>query len=814
VFDPRAAAAGERAGTRYIRHFGHISDSVVIHHDGSVSAVLMADGFPFEQAGNQTLNGKHAVRAAMLRNIADGDVQLHEHLVQHDGVPPFPGGAIQHTTAYGAELARDYEATCLAGLRATTWLLTVTVRPRMNRITWRSALGLQPTAKDQERARRTGTALERRVSRLEDRVRAITSAMQPYGLRRLGVRVRNGVVFSEIAEAHRLVLYAAWEAVPLVAPGYLGSSIYTTRVVCGGSVFRIEKPGIPDDRSDQKPHGVVLGFRVYPTPWKVGMFDGLIGNARDEPLQFRFVLTNSLKFHSRSAAADKLAARQRHMETAGDRATSLAEELDDAMDAVERGEHVRGEHHCSLAIHVDRQADLEEAAATGRARMSDAGAVVTTEDAGLEGALFAQMPSAPDYLRARAGTIDSAAMAAMSSFHAHARGDERHHWGRPVYRMRTTGDTAYDRGWHLRDLGFTMRIGPAGSGKTTHMAFDIVMLDPLVGAKGGSQIVFDKDGANELTVRAMGGPYATLRRGLPCTAPLRALSDTPEDRAWLHQFIAGLAVADGRGAPDPQDNARLATALRFVMRLPATMRSIAGLREFLGRENAVGFGARLERWCRGNDLGWAFDADVDPIDFDAPVSGVDPTSLLNDTAVMPPMAAYLLHRASMVMDGRRAILHADEFRAYLPSPAFSKAFEDFALTGRKKNWSIDIATQQPEHILDHPIGPSIVGQCKTRLLYRNSDAQPGPYMDGLGCTVREFRAVSGDMLVGPHSVLIKREDRSVLCRFDLSDLPQHIAVLSGTERSVRLLHEIIAEHGTNPTIWLPIFRHRYSEAAQ
>jgi type IV secretion system protein VirB4 len=193
------------------------------------------------------------------------------------------------------------------------------------------------------------------------------------------------------------------------------------------------------------------------------------------------------------------------------------------------------------------------------------------------------------------------------------------------------------------------------------------------------------------------------------------------------------------------------------------------------------------------------------------VAGVDPTALLGDAAVMPPLAAYLLHRASLVMDGRRAILHADEFKAYLPDARFARAFEDFALTGRKKNWSLDIATQQPEHLLDHPIGPSLVAQCKTRLLYRNPDAREAPYIDGLGCTVREFRAVSSDMLAGPHSVLIKREDRSVLCRFDLSGLPQHIAILSGTERSIRMLHEVIAEHGTDPSVWLPAFRRRLPE---
>ena len=100
------------------------------------------------------------------------------------------------------------------------------------------------------------------------------------------------------------------------------------------------------------------------------------------------------------------------------------------------------------------------------------------------------------------------------------------------------------------------------------------------------------------------------------------------------------------------------------------------------------------------------------------------------------------------------------------------------------------------------------------MLFRNPDARPGPYRQGLGCTEREFQAVTQDMMAGPHSVLIKREDRSVLCRFDLSGLPRHLPVLSGTERSVRLLREVIARAGhEDPARWLDKFRHRLPEAA-
>ena len=44
--------------------------------------------------------------------------------------------------------------------------------------------------------------------------------------------------------------------------------------------------------------------------------------------------------------------------------------------------------------------------------------------------------------------------------------------------------------------------------------------------------------------------------------------------------------------------------LQQVMRLPPECRSFGELRAFLGQSDAKGPGARLERWCAGNSLGW------------------------------------------------------------------------------------------------------------------------------------------------------------------------------------------------------------------
>jgi type IV secretion system protein VirB4 len=825
MHDPNAAAAWERSGIEYVTHFSHIADDVGMTEDGTLFGTIECEGYPHDLAGNAALNAMFGLRCEVIRSIADADIEIYEHLVQHDGVPAFPA-QVQHRTVYGRELAADWERECLRGLRCVTWLITVMVRPGWQRPTLRNPFGRGKA----EQFRQPGYARERRQRRLENAMRAAMTAYEPYRARRLGVRIPQDspVVFDELAEAHQLVLSARWKPIPMVADGAMGASIYTQRVICSTGGFRFEVPGVPDEA---KPHGTMVGFRVYPRKWRIGMFDGLIG------LPFRFVLTNHYRFLGRSKAGDTMADRVRHMENAGDRAAeSLGADLDDAIQAVDRGEIAAGRHLWALAVHADCLAHLAGNASDASAVIVNAGGVPAVEDIGMEGAFWSQMPGAPTYLQARAASsLPSPALAAYSSLHAPARGDRKHYWKRPVYRARTIANTAYDMGWHIEDVGMRARFGPIGSGKTLDMAFDSVMLDPLMGGhvdahgKRGTQVIFDKDGASEILTKAMGGPVARLRLGDARgsgAAPGIALPNTAEARAWLHEFLTGIILDDGRGALTPVDDARLADGIAFTMRLPPGLRAevgaITSIRQYMTHGDPLGGGARLDKWCRGGALGWAFDGFTDEIDVDAPFASIDPTALLKHASVMPAMAAYCLHRVDQITDGRRLGIHADEFRAYLPDVRmvngaqemrFARGFENFALTGRKLEVFLDIATQQPEHVLSHPVGPSLIAQCKTRVLYRNPDADPDAYMKGLGCSARILQAVKRDMLVGPRSKIIMREDHAVRLVNDLSAIAHHIPILSARKNTVDLLADTIGNEGKDPAVFLPAFRRRLLEIA-
>lgn len=784
----------ERGADDYVPYVGHVAEQAVLKTDGSVFGILRLAGTPFALEDHAQRNGRHRFRNAVMRNIADDTITVVETMVRHDGVPPLPPGS--YRSAYAAEIEADYRSHVLAGReRINDWFVTVIVHPRAP--VTRGVNALRARMGRQREAPKANADLLRV---LDDRMLVLAKAYAEYAPMRLGLRGAGGVLFSEIAEALRLFITARFLPVPVVS-GSLGGSIYTDRVICGRRGFEVRTPARPS-------FGAMLGFKEYPDRTRPGMLNDLLA------ADCRLVLTNSFRFHSRASATGSLARKQVQMQNAGDRALSQVEALHGAMDDVASNLATMGSHHISVALHCDSLDELDRRAGEVRASLTNAGANVVVEDRGTEAAYWSQLPGNARW-RTRPGDISSRNLVGLSSLNNYPRGDTSEGWG-TLLRFLTSAGTTYDFGLHVGGVPHLALFGPSGSGKTVVLGLLVAALERAMAATCGTVVVFDKDNANEILVRALGGRYLTLRLGEDSgMAPLRALSNTPEARTWLLRFVVGLIRADGGPQPDAIELKRLAKAIAFQLRMPPATRSIAGLCDWLVGEGAGSAGKRLERWGRGGDLGWAFDGEVDEFDPDAGLVGVDFSALLGDDTVRGPAAAYLLYRIRAVIDGRRFVLAADEFWAFLPDERFARAFEDFALTLRKGNGALVFATQQPEHVLSHPVGATLVSNTPTKLLFANRDADQAAYCGGLNCTPGEFRAVNEDMLAGLRSVLVKRGGGSVICRVELPHaMAGHLAVLSGRASTVKLLRSIRKQCGTDdPAVLLPEFHRRLPEAA-
>ncbi|MCM8738844.1 VirB4 family type IV secretion/conjugal transfer ATPase [Azospirillum sp. A1-3] len=774
-------------------YLGHAAAETLLLDDGSLLAMLRLDGLAFETTDPAEITGRHAQRNLLLRNIASDRLVLASHVVRlttdgtdYPDTPCISGFAQALDAAYRARLQANR-------LFCNALFLSVLLRP---------ALAGERRIADLLLRRRRGdcrrSASPAGLEQLEAVVATLLQDLDAYHPRRLGLREANGILFSEPAEALRLVLTGQPVPVPLVN-GHLGGAIYTDRVIIGREAIEIRGPG-------GSSYAAAFGLREYPAITWPGMFDSVLA------APYRCVLTQSFGFLNKQAAQAILTRKQNQMVTAQDKAASQTAALSEAADLLASNAFVMGDHHLSLVTFADSLRALGEVAARARRDLAESGAVVTREDLALEAAYWAQLPGNMR-LRPRPGAVSSRNQAAMVSLHNYPSGSALGHWGAPLTLFRTSGGTAYRFHLHaptetVTDLGNVFVAGPAGSGKTTLMLFLAAMAE-----RQGAQVVFvDKDRGGEILARAVGGVYLVLPAGAASgLAPLKALSNTPGDLVFLKRLITGLVTEPGKGLP-PEEERRLDLGLRCVMALPRESRSLGELRAFLGQADPAGPGARLERWCAGAALGWVLDNATDALTLDAPFLGFDVTALLDDPLARGPVLAYLFHRIERLLDGRRLMLVIDEFWKALLDPGFRDLVNDKLKTIRKLNGLVVLGTQSPADALKSPIAHSIIEQCPTQILMPNPRADAADYREGLKLTGPEFQAVREDLTMGGRRFLLKQGTASVGCELDLSGLDEFVAVLSARAGTVRLMERLIAERGPAPDAWLPAFRQLWHTA--
>jgi len=377
----------------------------------------------------------------------------------------------------------------------------------------------------------------------------------------------------------------------------------------------------------------------------------------------------------------------------------------------------------------------------------------------------------------------------------------------PYYFSLHASDPSDPDGGSRKDIGHTLICGPTGSGKTVFIGFLVAMLS----RQGATQIIFDKDRGLEILTRAMGGEYLALRNGMatgfnPLQLPVSAAS-TEFLKSWLALLVRPVHA----GALTAREQTDLDQALRGTLALEWPVRRLSRLIEFLDATDLEGIYARLSRWCevtRG-DYAWVFDNPEDSIVARLAgntIVGFDVSEFLDNAVTRPAVTAYLFHLVRQLLDGRKLVCWMDEFWRLLADAAFESFAKDGPKTWRKLNGVMCLATQSASDVLQSPISRTIVEQTPTKVFFPNSDADAAEYMEGFGLSEREFRLLKEQLEPGSRKFLIKQGHYSVVCQLDLKGFDAELAVISGRANSVERMHRIIAELGSDPSLWLPTFR--------
>ena len=774
------AAHKEVAAGVHLPYLAQVDDHTLLTRNGQMMQVIKLDGLPFETIGRADLDSRLAVRDAMFQSIGSSRFAIVHHVVRRAVEPVFEG-------RFGDPFSTSLDA-AWQGRLATRRLfvndlyLTLVVRPLRGRAGWaEKLLGVAGSRSDQGER---GADL-RLLSQAREQLMA---ALEPYGPTLLTAYDLPSGLASQQLEF--LATLFNGTATPMLLPtGDLGHAVPRRTISFGADTIEL---GPVDGEPPE--FAAILSAKDYPGATSAGMLDDIYR------LPFAMQVTQSFAFVDRGPAQERMDLALRRMRSADDAAVSLRTELTLAKDEVAAGRALFGEHHLTVLIRATSLAELDASIGEVQASLSDCGFVAVREELGLEAAFWAQFPGNFGYI-ARRALVSSANFAGFASAHNFPVGKASgNHWGDAVTLFETTSAGPYFFNFHRGDLGNFTIIGPSGSGKTVVLGFLLAQArrySPRI-------IFFDKDRGAEIFLRAIGGVYDTLRPGNPTRLNPLALPDTPGNRRFLSDWVAKLATGD-REPPTVEEEGWISDAIDASYAGPPEHRRLRYLAElFRGRDRASGndIAARLAPWHSGGEHAWLFDNQLDGLELDAETIGFDMTAILDQPALRSPTMLYLFHRVEERLDGKPTIIVVDEGWKALDDEVFVARIRDWEKTIRKRGGIVGFATQSASDALESKIASAIVEQAGTQIFMANAAAQASDYIDGFGLTSHEYELIRS-MPETARAFLVKHGADSVVVRLNLASEPDLLTVLSGRERTVRLLDGIRDKVGDSPDAWLP-----------
>jgi type IV secretion system protein VirB4 len=625
---------------------------------------------------------------------------------------------------------------------------------------------------------------EDQLRQLDDMLRLLVNELRAYQPRRLGVRLQNRMTFSEIAETVVWITTGVWRPIGITT-GRLGEAMFSEHIEVGWDSLKFIAPG-------NVHFAAMFAMQLYPAETHPFMLTQLLASS------YQCTIQHSFRFVPTTAALEIIQRKNFFMTKANDPAKSQVASLQFLADEISSGRVVMGDHSCSVLVFADTEQALERTAAVAWTDLAESSAKIVRETLALKPAFLAAIPG-NEHLRPRGGYVTSRNQVSFAPMFAYPPGPERGHWGPPVAVFRSPAGTPVWFHWQQDDVGNTLVTGETGSGKTTLVALLIVM------TSGRAKVIaLDHKRGWNLLFHAMGGRYTVLGSGLPNFAPLKSLSDTPEDLAFLVDLIRGCIVSDRGPELTPDQDRRLALGIRMVMSLPPEDRSLWEVRCFLGID-PNGAGARLEKWCHGKELGWVIDAPEDAISFTGRLCALDTTSLLNNARAREPALLYLFYRINRELDGTPTLIAVDEGWRVPFNDTFSLLVESQIRTIRSKNGVFAFITQGAKEILDAGrLARVLVEQCPTQIHLPNPRATEADYLDGLKRTRGEFETLR-QLQVKSGFFLLCQGESSMVAQLPLHGMDEFIAVLSAPETALRLFDRALAETGGDVEQALPVF---------
>ncbi|WP_368648811.1 VirB4 family type IV secretion/conjugal transfer ATPase [Castellaniella ginsengisoli] len=804
-----ALAVDERLVSRYLPYSHHVTDRIIACDNHEYMAVIKVAGRAPDAYGQAELKDWIEALHNVLRGLPMGSLGLYSHIIRRR-VTEYPDSTFAQPFATRFDAA--YRATFdTSGLMVNDLYLSVLIHPVADPV-----LGTFASLEKAD-AKRLAHWQDESIERLDSAVRALTAGLYRYDPQILGIVNRRGLAFSETAEFLGFLLSGTHRPVP-ISRERLRETLPQARPIFG----RHGELGELRTVAGSRLFGM-MELRDYPEATKPGHLDRLLG------LPHEFVLTQSWGSHTGAAAKKLVKKHHKLLVDSGDDSVSQVTQLAEVMDDLTSARLGLGDHHATLLVYGISADSVRQALAHTATALAEDAVGFRPLDRALEAGFWAQLPGNWHW-RPRPVPVTSLNFLCFSSLHNQLTGKPAGNpWGPAVTMLKTQTGSPFFFNFHAstedldetgkRRPGNTLIIGMTGTGKTVLQGMLLTQAQKF----GAACVVWDKDQGMQVLIMALGGRYFNIRLGEPTGWNPFQMEPTKGNVAFMVRLVIYLAERQGEAVTTRQraDITQAVQQLTTLIDRPA--RTLSTLNTLLPNpysedDTRSTIHARLAPWCQGGEYGWVFDNPTDDLNLQTgsarpALFGFDLTELLDDDEVRGAATLYLKHRVDALHDGRRIINLYDECQHPLKDAHFQESMQDAARTIRKKNGVLALATQEPGAIIDNPVGASLVQQTATLILLPNPKARARDYIEGFGLTVAEFELLQS-LGEASRKFLVKQGASVTVAQLDLSGCEDELLVFSGSPDMADIAEQAVAQAGTNPAAWLPVYLNAIKQARQ
>lgn len=853
-----AGADGKEMALRdMIPYTVHYDDETVITKDDGLVQVIKVDGLYFESLSAEQIKQFERRRNTVLRSVANSDRGVYVHLIRRK-VNQYPTGE------GGTWFARKFNAAwreryAKRSFYANEIYISI-VRNRFRQGTpgvldriFSMVSGAKITQEDLE-------SFEVQAKDINEASNLIVQTLAAYGASKLRIQRRPEFVADTVSRADARVAIErfklGWEQFEIdqgkrdtysrdEVLDYLGED-YTE---IGGFLHYLinledERVPVSELQLDRTLAVSWLDFKMVSNMMAVQNFSGTRAAAAlsmaewpartpsrmlDEFLRqpVEYIITQSFFFTDRISAEHDMRQERRRI-AVNDREGAAEEDKDEitrGLQDLTRGRSVNGLHHLTMLVHVPattksadaidnkRQttADLDTAVGLIKKAFVNLGVKPVREWLAVETFFWAQLPGQAQHFMGRRGKIKSGNFAGFASLHNFAVGRiDGNLWGPAIMPFETESGTAYYFNFH-REMegmvaGHTAFTADTGAGKTTLLAALIAMAD-----KARPRVYwFDNREGAKVFMCAMGGQHTTLTvLGNSGWNPMK-LPDTPENRAYLVELMTLMRTCYGAKVV-PDDIERFKKAVQENYALPYEDRRLRNVVWCFG-QGELAKDMRVWHGADGQEgANWGvFDNEQDNTDLTkCRHYCYEMRQLIKDGAArpeLPVVLSYAFHRIEQAMNGEPFIIVLEEGQNLVKHAYWREKIDSYIMQIRRKNGLLIFVTPDAKYIYSET--DSIQKQTATKVFLPNGEAKRADLVDALGLTVPEYEFVR-DTPPENRTFLIRRGNESIRAKFDLSDMPEFIPVLSSSDNGVVLMDELIGELETHdPEKWVPVFMER------